>query len=704
MPARTAGESKASVSEPAEARGDAAIRPGPAGDPAADTEAIDSEVADVLQRVWGYESLRPLQRQAIDTVIAGRDSLVVMPTGGGKSLCYQVPPLVTGRLHVVVSPLISLMKDQVDGLQALGYPAAALHSGLDAAERSDVLAGLDEGRWRLLYISPERLALDGFRARLVKAEVDAVAIDEAHCISHWGHDFRPDYRNLEALREIFPTASIHAYTATATPPVRDDVVRQLSLRDPEVLIGNFDRPNLTYRMLYRDELADQVAAAIGRHDGEAVIVYCISRRDTEKLVDSLGSRGIDAAAYHAGLSTKVRARVQDEFASERRNIVVATVAFGMGIDRSNVRCVIHAAMPKSIDHFQQETGRAGRDGLASECVLLHGWADVERWRHLAYRSCEETGAGAEALAVHEMHLREMVQLCGTPACRRRTIIEHFGQPWPDEPCGACDVCLGELPSVPGATGLAQRILSCVWRLDQRFGVGQVVDVLRGRRTPAVERWGHDSVSTFGILRELPARRLQHFVHQLIYLGWLERTGGDRPVVRLGEDAGSVLKGEVDVHLTEPPRARGSSSRRSAPETGEWSGVDRDLFERLRELRRLLAAEAGVPAYQVFNDRTLREMAAAKPGSMAEMRGVHGIGERKLERWGTYFLAAVRGEEVTLPSADADADADDGEGSGGGDAGVLADATDGQPDGQPNDQPDDQPDGQPNDKPNDKPDQ
>jgi ATP-dependent DNA helicase RecQ len=602
---------------------------------------LDARVAEALGRVWGFDRLRPLQAEAIDLGVRGRDGLVVLPTGGGKSLCFQVPPLVDGRLRVVVSPLISLMKDQVDGLRAVGYPAAALHSAMDAQERHSVLDGLRDGLWKLLYVSPERLALDGFAERLRASDVAGFAIDEAHCISHWGHDFRPEYRQLRELRHRFPAASIQAFTATATPQVRGDVCEQLGLRDPEILVGSFDRPNLTYRMVFRERLADQVAEAIQRHDGDACIVYCISRKDTEQLAEQLGKRGIEAAAYHAGLPTARRLRLQEQFSRERLNVIVATVAFGMGIDRSDVRCVIHAAMPKSVDAFQQETGRAGRDGLASECLLLHDWSDVERWRYLSQRSVEESGGDRESreeiLRIHESHLQAMIGICGTPSCRRRAILAHFGQTVPPGSCGACDVCLGEVPELSDAADAAKRILSCVWRLKERFGIGQLVDVLRGRATDAVQRWGHDQLSTFGIMAGQPAARIRNLVHQLVHLGLLERTGGDRPIVRLGPGAGAVLRGEEPVRLFEPP---GVVRRAAAGEEQEWDGVDRDLFERLKSLRSRLAAEAGIAAYLVFNDRTLRELAAVAPLTPAAMRGVHGVGERKLEQFGGAFLAAI----------------------------------------------------------------
>ncbi|HEV3416528.1 MAG TPA: RecQ family ATP-dependent DNA helicase, partial [Pirellulales bacterium] len=349
----------------------------------------EDRVVEVVRRYWGFDTLRPLQPEAIRAALAGRDSLVVMPTGGGKSLCYQVPPLVDDSLDIVVSPLISLMKDQVDGLRTCGYPAACLHSGLSAEERREVEAGLAEQKFRLLFLAPERLVNDWFLQFVARMNVRRFAIDEAHCISHWGHDFRPEYRQLSVLRQRFPQASLHAFTATATPQVRDDIVAQLGLRDPEVLVGRFDRPNLIYRILPLVDRADQTVEVLRRHEGEAAIVYCLSRKDTEQMVATLKANGIGAAHYHAGLTPEQRHRAQEAFSEERLDVIVATVAFGMGIDRSNVRCVLHSAMPKSIEHYQQETGRAGRDGLEAECVLLYTAADVIPWESLVEFSAKD---------------------------------------------------------------------------------------------------------------------------------------------------------------------------------------------------------------------------------------------------------------------------------------------------------------------------
>src|SRR5262245_62125295 len=353
-------------------------------------------VLEVIRRYWGFSQLRPLQAEAIDAALASRDSLVVLPTGGGKSLCYQVPPAVSGGTDVVISPLISLMKDQVDGLRECGYPAAAIYSGIDGSQRREIEQDLTAGKYRLLFVAPERAVTGWFAEMARRLDVRRFAIDEAHCISHWGHDFRPEYRQLAALREKFPRASLHAFTATATPRVRDDIARQLGLREPAVLVGSFDRPNLTYRVLPQVDVYAQAIEVIRRHPDEAVIVYCISRKDTENVAETLKANGVAAEAYHAGLDPQTRHRVQDAFSAEKLNVVAATVAFGMGIDRSNVRCVLHTGMPKSIEHYQQETGLAGRDGLPSECVLLYSYGDAMKWESLFTKSTQEAGSSQEA--------------------------------------------------------------------------------------------------------------------------------------------------------------------------------------------------------------------------------------------------------------------------------------------------------------------
>ena len=613
--------------------------------PADPVEPVDSDatldrILHHVHAVWGYDRLRPLQESAIRAALSGRDSLVVLPTGGGKSLCYQTPPLVAGRIDVVVSPLISLMKDQVDGLRACGYPAAALHSGLTPDEMREAIALVRSGACRLVFASPERVLTPWFRELVMSAGVRAFAIDEAHCISQWGHDFRPEYRQLAQLRQRFPGVSIHAYTATATERVRADVIAQLELADPAVLVGDFDRPNLTYRIVPRERPSAQVAEIVARHNREATIVYCISRKDTESLAAALVKQGVDARPYHAGLEPGERRRTQEAFASEALDVVVATVAFGMGIDRSNVRCVIHAAMPKSIEHYQQETGRAGRDGLEAECVLLYSSADSLRWERLIERSAEQAEDPEPIIQAQQGLLNEVRRYCTGLVCRHQVLAEHFGQTWTKSTCGACDVCLGETRGAAASTVSAQKILSCIARVEQRFGLGHVVEVLAGGDSDTIRRYGHDSLSTFGLLSDQPKKLIAAWVHQLIDQGLIDRTTGDYPVLQLNAESLKVLRGERDVMLT---RSRRAGRSPSAPGSAGWEGVDRDLFERLRTLRFRLAQEQGVPAYVIFGDATLRELARHAPVTRQAFREIHGVGDRKLERFGDAFLAEIRGE-------------------------------------------------------------
>jgi ATP-dependent DNA helicase RecQ len=599
--------------------------------------AVDAAVLDVTRRYWGYDTLRPLQAEAIRAGIDRRDSLVVMPTGGGKSLCYQVPPAVAGRLDVVVSPLIALMKDQVDGLRACGYPAVALHSGLTGDERAAAERAVTSGDLHLVFVAPERLVTPWFMRLLERRGVRTFAIDEAHCISHWGHDFRPEYRQLARLKHAFPDASVHAYTATATERVREDIVRQLELDDPAVLVGRFDRPNLVYRIVTRVDSRGQVLEVIRRHAGEAVIVYCLTRRDTESVAGALRAEGVEAEAYHAGLEPGTRRRIQDAFAAERLDVVVATVAFGMGIDRSNVRCVVHAAMPKSIEAYQQETGRAGRDGLEAECVLLYSPADAMRWESLVRRSADEGEADETVVEASLALLRDMQRLCGAMTCRHRALSEYFGQAYGDDGCGACDVCLGEVEDAVDGTTTARKILSCVARVGQRFGAGHVADVLRGADTEMIRRCGHETLSTYGLLQGMPRRSLMSMILQLVDQGVLARTTGDRPVLHLNDASLEVLRDERAVRLVEPKTA---AVRRSRADTESWEGVDRDLFETLRGLRRELARERQVPPYVIFSDATLRELARLRPDTADALRAVHGIGEKKLADLGPVILETI----------------------------------------------------------------
>ena len=605
-------------------------------------------ILEVVRRYWGFEGLRPMQEAAIAAGLERRDALVVLPTGGGKSLCYQVPPAVTGRTDVVVSPLIALMKDQVDGLRENGYPAAALHSGMSLGEVREVEEGLAADRYRLLFVAPERLLMPRFLTWLERAGVRDFAVDEAHCISHWGHDFRPEYRQLAELKTRLDGASIRAFTATATERVRADIAAQLCLVDPLVLVGTFDRPNLTYRVVPRADTQRQVLQVLRRHAGEAAIVYCLSRKDTETLAAQLVAQGLRAAHYHAGMDAGPRHRTQEAFAEEKLDVVVATVAFGMGIDRSDVRCVIHTALPKSIEHYQQETGRAGRDGLEAECVLLYSGADVIRIERLLERSAadaaaargarEPSDADPDATEAARQLLRQMQRFASGLACRHKTLSEYFGQPYDREPCGACDVCLEEVEGVGDATVTAQKILSAVARAEG-FGVTHVVDILVGADTERIRARRHEQLRTYGLLKDLPRPGVTAMVHQLVDQRLLDRTVGDRPVLRLNAASWEVLRGQRPVQLVQPRAKAAPAPTRFDGES--WEGVDRDLFDHLRQLRRELAEARGVPPYIIFNDATLRDLARRRPTSLDAFAGTYGVGERKLQDLGPVFVEHIR---------------------------------------------------------------
>ena len=596
---------------------------------------------DTVTRYWGYSTLRPLQREAMDAVLAGRDSVVVLPTGAGKSLCFQAPAAARDGLSVVVSPLISLMKDQVDGLVASGVPAGLYNSALGAGEKAQVVEALRQGRYRLLYVSPERLVGeggDGFVALLSQCQVQAVAVDEAHCISQWGHDFRPEYRQLRRLRERLRGVSMHAYTATATASVRRDIVEQLGLHEPLELVGSFDRPNLVYRVLPRAGFKKQLLDVIARHRGEAGIVYCTSRREVDELSEWLSHEGTPALPYHAGLSDRERVDNQDAFISERVQVVVATVAFGMGIDRSNVRFVVHAGAPRSLEHYQQEAGRAGRDGLEADCTLFYSTADFMRWKTMLESSGELTEQ-ARAL------LRQMERYATATGCRHRHVAEYFGDRYQEARCDACDVCLGELEAAHAPVTVARQVLSCVARVGQRFGATHVANVLRGHSSEQVVGRGHDKLSTFGLLQGAPAAEVRGYIEQLTGLGLLASSDDAYPVLVLTPRGVEVLKDESKaagltlVRQRAPDRKAGRPSARVEAEA--WRDVDRGLFEQLRDVRLQVARARGVPPYVVFHDATLREMARLKPESPAALLQVKGVGTRKAEDLGEVFLEAIR---------------------------------------------------------------
>jgi ATP-dependent DNA helicase RecQ len=602
-----------------------------------------SALETAVARYWGYTTFRPLQQEAMDAVLAGRDSIVVLPTGGGKSLCFQAPALVRDGLAIVVSPLISLMKDQVDTLVGNGVPAVLYNSSLTGEEKSAVIAGLRQQRFRLLYVSPERLVGEGgegFLRMLGSCGVSFIAVDEAHCISQWGHDFRPEYRQLARLRQLLPDVSLHAFTATATARVRHDIASQLALNNPVELVGGFDRPNLVYRVLPRATLKKQLLEILERHRREAGIVYCTSRREVDALAEWLTAIGVTALPYHAGLSDAERSRNQDAFLSERADVIVATVAFGMGIDRSDVRFVVHAGSPRSLEHYQQESGRAGRDGLEAECVLISSAADFMRWRVMLERNGELTDASVTLM-------RGMEKYATGIGCRHRHLSEYFGDRYETtaKGCGACDYCLDELETVASPVVVARQILSCVARVGQRFGATHVASVLRGHASDQVVSRGHEQLSTFGLFPAASVAEVRGYIEQLTGLGLLRQVGEEYPVLALTGDGVALLKDPAAVpDLTlarqRPPR-KDKARPQSRVEAESWQDVDRDLFERLRAVRLDIARSRNVPPYVIFHDATLREMARIRPSSIAQLLTVKGVGARKADDLGETFLTAIR---------------------------------------------------------------
>ncbi len=630
-------------------RSPAASRP-PAGPP-----PTFEAVADAVRHAFGFDVLRPLQEQAIRGALAGRDVVIVMPTGGGKSLCFQAPALVRDGLTVVVSPLIALMEDQVAGLLENGVAAAQLSSSQSPDERRRVEGLLARGELKILYVAPERLAADGFLSWLERSGMTALAVDEAHCISHWGHDFRPEYRLVGEVRRRSPHVPILALTATATPEVRADIVRNLNLVDPLVLVGGFDRPNLIYRVLPRRDLVEQVMSVVTRHAGSAGIVYCLRRADVDDLSASLKARGVRCAGYHAGMDGGDRTRVQRAFLNEDLDVVVATVAFGMGIDRSDVRFVVHASLPKGVEQYSQETGRAGRDGMPAECVLYYSGADFHGWKTLMEMSARDARPGGNGNAGSDLdaqleRLGHVWSLATGAVCRHKTLAQYFGQelPVPAAGCGACDVCLGEIAHVEGGEVIAQKILSAVVKTGQRYGAAHVADVLRGAETARIRQTGHDLLSVYGLLKGTPLADVRSWIDQLVGQGHLRVADGEFPTLFLSKSGVEAMHARIPVTLYVPARPTSSSSKRAASaarsaalaEVG--ANVDENLFNVLRELRRTLAKERGVPPYLIFNDRTLAEMSAKKPTTIAALLAIKGVGDKKAADLGEAFLAAIAG--------------------------------------------------------------
>lgn len=589
---------------------------------------------DVLREVFGYQSFRSGQDAVIEQLVAGNDVLAIMPTGGGKSLCYQIPALVRPGLAIVVSPLIALIKDQVDALRANGVAAAGLHSGLARDELLEVYSQLWRGDLKLLYIAPERILLPDFLARLQDLPLSLIAIDEAHCISQWGHDFRPEYAELGRLKQLFPHIPIAALTATADDATRIDILNRLGLHEPFVHLASFDRPNIRYTLVEKFKPSEQLLHYVQKQAGQCGIVYCTSRKRTEEVADLLKVRNIRAACYHAGLPADERARVQDAFIRDDLDIVVATVAFGMGIDKPNVRFVVHYDIPKNIESYYQETGRAGRDGLPAEALLLFDPADIERVRGLL-----ENNENPEQRQVEIFKLNLMSAFAEAQTCRRQVLLNYFGE-YHAKPCGNCDICL-DPPKTYDGTEDAQKALSCVYRVGQRYGMGHVIEVLRGAQSQRIRELGHDKLSTYGIGKEQSHEYWLSVLRQLIHKGLLVQNITRHLVLQLTEAARPILRGEQPLELAVPRTELLSAKKLRRRELELAQGEDAALFRELRKLRKQLAEDEGIPPYVVFNDATLLELAQFKPTNDDEMLMINGVGYRKLERFGEAFLECIR---------------------------------------------------------------
>ena len=607
-----------------------------------------------LKKHFGYDRFRPLQREVIEDGLAGRDVFVLMPTGAGKSLCFQLPALMRDGLTIVVSPLIALMKDQVDALQTSGIPATYLNSTLNREEAKARWRGLHRGEYRMLYVAPERLMLDTFLERALNWDIAQFAIDEAHCISEWGHDFRPEYRELKKLRKHLPDVPIMALTATATERVRADIIKELKLRDPRVYVASFNRPNLTYRVVPKTTAYEQLLTFIRSRPNDSGIVYCASRKSTESLAQSLNEDGVSAKPYHAGLTNPERTKHQDAFLRDDVRVVTATIAFGMGINKPNVRFVVHYDLPKNIESYYQETGRAGRDGLPGECVLLFSPGDVAKQLHFIDEKAESEARIARA------QLQQMVHYAESRECRRTVLLKYFGESYPAEAetvggqrpplqssCESCDNCLQPRETFDG-TVQAQKFLSCVYRIHARhgfgFGLGHIVDVLRGADTEAIRQRGHDQLSTYGIGGELKRAEWQAIGRELLRLGLVECAPGKFTTLSLTPGGLEALRKRISIVLTKQSEIveKSARTRRGAID------CDEALFARLRALRRQLADERGVPAYIIFSDVSLREMAREYPTNSTEFRRVPGVGEQKLKDFGETFLTEIKSHLAANP--------------------------------------------------------
>ncbi len=602
------------------------------------------DIFPLLKKYFGHESFLPPQEEIIKDVLAGRDVFALLPTGGGKSLCYQLPALVLDGLILVVSPLIALMKDQVDGLRKKGIAVAYINSTLSPYEIQKIRASLLNNDVKILYVAPERLVLSEFLSFLTRLKISLIAIDEAHCISEWGHEFRPAYRQLKVLKDLFPKVPLMALTATAVPEVQADIIALLKLKEPAIYKASFNRKNLVYHVGPKADAYGQLLQYLSDHLGESGIVYCFSQKSTESLANKLQKVGVRALPYHAGMDPARRAETQEMFIKNDIDIVVATIAFGMGIDKPDIRFVIHYDLPKNMETYSQETGRAGRDGLQSDCILFFGYGDTKKIEYLIGQGNDE-----EQKRISYVKLQDMVNFCDSHECRRKALLGYFGEAYEEANCGSCDNCCQAPRERFDGTKIAQKILTCVSQAHEKFGANHIVDILRGSKGRKILQNGHDSLKAYGSGREYPASLWLSFIRELIKLGYLQIEGDAYPVLKLTEKSYDLLFGGEAIMLTKP--AQEMAMAKTAHDnfkdrTNDLSdcrsdgSMNQGLFESLRALRRQVASDEGIPPYIVFHDSSLKEMATRLPRNRAEFRSIEGVGDKKLEKYGDIFLEEI----------------------------------------------------------------